>query len=67
MKVLAVSDNVLPQLEKAEFIRRQYGDIDRIISCGDLPAPYLDFIPFPPLPRPGTCRVPNWHWLPQEI
>ncbi|HSN24247.1 MAG TPA: metallophosphoesterase, partial [Methylomicrobium sp.] len=44
MKVLAVSDNVLPQLEKADFIRKQYGDTDLIISCGDLPAPYLDFI-----------------------
>ncbi len=44
MKVLAISDNVLPQLEKADFIREQYADADLIISCGDLPAPYLDFI-----------------------
>lgn len=44
MKVLAVSDNVLPPLESQSNLRRQYSDVELIISCGDLPAPYLDLI-----------------------
>src|SRR5438128_593661 len=44
MKVLAISDNVLPQLENTEHLRQTYGDIDALISCGDLPAPYLELI-----------------------
>jgi uncharacterized protein len=44
MKVLAISDNVLPQLENTENLLRTYGDVDAIISCGDLPAPYLELI-----------------------
>jgi uncharacterized protein len=44
MKVLAVSDNVLPQLENADYLQRTYADIDMIISCGDMPAPYVDYI-----------------------
>lgn len=44
MKVLAISDNVLPPLENQDNLRNQYGDVDLIISCGDMPAPYLDLI-----------------------
>src|SRR5215813_2593849 len=44
MKVLAVSDNVLPALENQDNLRRQYGDVELIVSCGDMPAPYLDLI-----------------------
>jgi uncharacterized protein len=44
MKILAISDNVLPQLENTEHLREAYGDVDAIISCGDLPAPYLELI-----------------------
>ncbi|SRR5260221_3420663 len=44
MKVLAISDNVLPPLENQDNLRRQYGDVELIISCGDMPAPYLDLI-----------------------
>ena len=44
MKVLTVSDNVLPQLEDARNLRERYGDVDGVVSCGDMPAPYLDFI-----------------------
>lgn len=44
MKVLAISDNVLPPLENQDNLRRQYSDTDLIISCGDMPAPYLDLI-----------------------
>src|ERR1041384_4610939 len=44
MKVLAISDNVLPPLENQDNLRRQYSDADLLISCGDMPAPYLDLI-----------------------
>ena len=42
MKVLAISDNVLPQMEKPDFVQNQYAGTELIISCGDLPGPYLD-------------------------
>ncbi len=44
MKILAISDHVLPQLEYQENVRSQYGEAELIISCGDMPAPYLDLI-----------------------
>ena len=44
MKILCVSDTEMPQLYNAENLRRQYSDIDIIISCGDMPSSYLDFI-----------------------
>jgi Icc-related predicted phosphoesterase len=44
MKILAISDNVLPQLESADNLRRRFGDVEVILSCGDLPAPYIEFI-----------------------
>jgi Icc-related predicted phosphoesterase len=44
MKILAVSDNVLPQLESARFLRETYSGIELVISCGDMPAPYLEYI-----------------------
>ena len=44
MKILCVSDTVMPQLYNAVNLRRQYGEIDMVISCGDLPPGYLDFI-----------------------
>jgi Icc-related predicted phosphoesterase len=34
----------MPQLENAANLRRQYHDIDMIISCGDMPVSYLEFI-----------------------
>lgn len=34
----------MPQMESAVNLRRQYGDIELIISCGDLPSVYLEFI-----------------------
>jgi Icc-related predicted phosphoesterase len=39
-----VSDIVQPQLESAVNLRRRYGDVACIISCGDLPPVYLEFI-----------------------
>ncbi len=44
MKILCISDTIMPQLENAANLRRQYNDIDMIISCGDMPTAYLDFI-----------------------
>lgn len=44
MKILTLSDTVMPQLENAANLRRRYNDIDLIISCGDMPPTYLDFI-----------------------
>lgn len=34
----------MPQLENAANLRRRYSDIDLIVSCGDMPPAYLDFI-----------------------
>lgn len=34
----------MPQLENAANLRRRYHDIDLIVSCGDMPTHYLDFI-----------------------
>lgn len=44
MKILCVSDTVMPQMESAVNLRRQYSDVELIISCGDLPSVYLEFI-----------------------
>jgi Icc-related predicted phosphoesterase len=34
----------MPQLESASNLRRRYSDVDLIVSCGDMPAAYLDYI-----------------------
>jgi uncharacterized protein len=44
MKILAISDIVMPQMENLDNLRRSYGDCEALISCGDLPSPYLDVI-----------------------
>ena len=44
VKLLCVSDTEMPALESAVNLRRRYADIDLIVSCGDLPSAYLDFI-----------------------
>lgn len=43
-KLLAISDSRLPKLTNPEFIRRQYGDVEAVISCGDLDVDYMDLI-----------------------
>lgn len=43
MKLLAVSDTVLPQLYDPE-VRTRHPDIDMLVGCGDLPYYYLDFL-----------------------
>ncbi len=44
MKILFVSDTVMPQLESAANLRRRYHDVEVVVSCGDMPVAYLDFI-----------------------
>lgn len=44
VKVLCVSDTVMPQMENAANLRRRYSDIELIVSCGDMPPVYLEFI-----------------------
>ncbi|HLU08871.1 MAG TPA: metallophosphoesterase [Oceanobacillus sp.] len=44
MKILCVSDTISPQLENAAHLRRRYHDVELLISCGDLPVTYLEFI-----------------------
>lgn len=44
MKILCVSDEVVTQMENAAHLRRRYHDIDLLVSCGDMPAFYLEFI-----------------------
>jgi len=34
----------MPQMESAANLRRRYSDIDVLISCGDMPSVYLEFI-----------------------
>jgi uncharacterized protein len=44
MKILCISDTVVPQMENAANLRRRYEDVELVISCGDMPPVYLDFI-----------------------
>jgi uncharacterized protein len=44
MKILCVADTVVQQLENAAHLRRRYSDVDLIVSCGDLPAAYLEYM-----------------------
>jgi len=34
----------MQQMESAAHLRRRYHDVDLVVSCGDLPAAYLEFI-----------------------
>ena len=44
MKILCVSDTVVQQMENAAHLRRRYHDVELLISCGDMPAAYLEFV-----------------------
>ncbi len=44
MKLLCLSDTVVKQMESAANLRRQYSDIELVVSCGDMPSAYLEFI-----------------------
>lgn len=43
MKILAVSDRVVPHLYSAQ-IRRQHADVEVVLACGDLSYSYLEYI-----------------------
>lgn len=43
MKILGLSDIEVPAVYSSR-IRERFGDIDLAVSCGDLPAPYLEFV-----------------------
>lgn len=43
MRILTISDKIVPSLYSAG-IRSQIGEVDLILSCGDLPYYYIDYI-----------------------
>jgi Icc-related predicted phosphoesterase len=43
VKILAVSDQVVKSIY-SEHIRERFGDVDMVLSCGDLPYSYLEYI-----------------------
>ena len=43
MKILALSDRVVPLIYSAQ-VQTQFEDIDLVIGCGDLPYYYLEFV-----------------------
>jgi len=45
MKILFISDTVMPQMESAVNLRRQYNEIELVVSCGDMPSVYLGICP----------------------
>jgi predicted phosphodiesterase len=53
LRILAVSDVVQPQLYNTE-VKQWLEHVDLIISCGDLPPGYLDFLM-------STLEVPLFH------
>lgn len=44
MKILAISDRKVSWIYDSEAILRGFGDVDLVLSCGDLPFYYLDFV-----------------------
>jgi Icc-related predicted phosphoesterase len=63
MKVLAVSDVVVDWIYSPQ-IRNLFSDIDLVISCGDLPAYYLEYL-VSSLDKP-LFHVHGNHSLPEE-
>lgn len=43
MKILAISDKVVESIYSSH-VRERFGDVDMVLSCGDLPYYYLEFI-----------------------
>lgn len=43
MKILAISDRVVRELH-SEAIKTQFGHVELVLSCGDLPFHYLEYI-----------------------
>jgi len=44
MKILAISDQRLPEMQRQDYLRNNYNDVSFIISCGDMTPSYLEFI-----------------------
>ena len=44
MKILAVSDHRLPEMEHPDQLRHNFGEAKLLISCGDLNASYLEYL-----------------------
>ena len=59
MKILCVSDQIDP-LVYSNTIKQRYSDVDVILSAGDLPADYLDFI-VSSLNKPMFFVIGNHH------
>ncbi|MGQ9629959.1 MAG: metallophosphoesterase [bacterium] len=43
MKILTVSDEVVPIVQSPRIVER-FGDVELVLSCGDLPPHYLEYI-----------------------
>ncbi len=43
LKILALSDTIVPFIYDSG-IKRHFPDVDMVVSCGDLPAKYLEFV-----------------------
>ena len=43
MKILALSDQVVDSIYSAD-VRERFGDVDLLLSCGDLPYSYLEYV-----------------------
>jgi Icc-related predicted phosphoesterase len=43
LKILAVTDQVVDSLHSPN-VKKRFGDVDLIVSCGDLPYSYLDYL-----------------------
>lgn len=43
MKILALSDQVVESIYSAD-VRERFGDVDLLLSCGDLPYSYLEYV-----------------------
>lgn len=44
VKILCVSDTAMQQMENAAHLRRRYHEVELLLSCGDMPASYLEYI-----------------------
>lgn len=44
MKILAVSDQRLTEMQRQDYLRQNFGDAGFVISCGDMEPSYLEFV-----------------------
>ena len=44
MHILAVSDQRLQELERLDYLRTNFNQVNLLLSCGDLDASYLEFL-----------------------